>query len=123
MRSEPAGDGSMDFVDAPHPDWLRPDWAAPEVVAFMTTRAGGVSGGAEGPAERRGLASLNLGRSVGDDPAHVAENRRRVATAIGGQPVFLKQVHGTTVLRLRATHAAPDADPGRAVPADAPPGA
>ena len=116
MRSEPAGDAATNSVDAPHPDWLRPDWAAPDVVAFMTTRAGGVSGGAEGPAERRGLASLNLGRSVGDDPAHVAENRRRVAAAIGGQPVFLKQVHGTTVLRLRATHAAPDADPE---PADA----
>lgn len=110
-----------------HPDWLvadglTPDGEAPWVEAFMTTRAGGVSGGSEGgeggevPADQRGLSSLNLGRSVGDDPANVVENRRRVATAIGGTPVFLKQVHGTTVLRLRAGHAAPDADPE---PADA----
>lgn len=98
----------------PHPDWLTPDWHRPEVEAFMTTRAGGVSG-ADLP-ERAGLASLNLGRSVGDEPAHVIENRLRVAAAIGGAPVFLKQVHGTTVLRLRPEHAHPDADPE---PADA----
>lgn len=125
MRSEPPRDGTAnagagaprpDPHPGPHPDWLRPDWIAPDVVAFMTTRAGGVSGGADGPADRRGLASLNLGRSVGDDPAHVDENRRRVAAAIGGQPVFLKQVHGTTVLRLHAGHASPEADPE---PADA----
>lgn len=99
---------------APHPDWLLPDWRDVEVEAFMTTRAGGVSG-ADLP-ERAGLASLNLGRSVGDDPAHVIENRLRVAAAIGGAPVFLKQVHGTTVLRLRPEHAHPEADPE---PADA----
>ena len=97
-------------------DWLRPAWSAPHVDAFMTTRAGGVSGGLRAADEQRGLASLNLGRSVGDDPANVVENRRRVADAIGGHPVFLKQVHGTTVLRLRAEHALPDADPE---PADA----
>jgi len=74
----------------------------------MTTRAGGVS--------QDGYRSLNLGRSVGDDPAAVAANRARVAQAIGATPVFLKQVHGATVLRLTPAHAAPDADP---VPADA----
>lgn len=100
---------------APHPDWLRPDWQVPWAEAFMTTRAGGVSG-LGGDAAQAGLASLNLGRSVGDDPAHVAENRRRVAAAIGAAPVFLRQVHGTTVLRLRPEHALPDADPE---PADA----
>lgn len=99
-----------------HADWLRPDWDAPGVDAFMTTRAGGVSGGVDAPADQRGLASLNLGRSVGDLPANVVENRRRVAAAIGGTPVFLKQVHGTTVLRLCRAHALPQADPE---PADA----
>jgi len=97
-------------------DWLRPDWTASHVDAFMTTRAGGVSGGPQSPDAQRGLASLNLGRSVGDDPVNVVENRRRVAAAIGGAPVFLKQVHGTAVLRLNAGHALPDADPE---PADA----
>ena len=92
-------------------DWLRPAWAASHVDAFMTTRAGGVSGGPQSPEAQRGLTSLNLGRSGGDDPANVVENRRRVAAAIGGHPVFPNQVHGTTVLRLRAGHALPEADP------------
>lgn len=86
----------------PHPDWLIPDWPA-EAEAFMTTRAGGVSA--------QGWATLNLGRAVQDDPDAVAENRRRVATAIGATPVFLKQVHGTDVLHLQPEHVAPDADP------------
>lgn len=106
-------------ADGVHPDWLIPDWDAPGVAAFMTTRAGGVSGlggGGSSATDQRGLASLNLGRSVGDDPANVIENRRRVAEALGATPVFLKQVHGTEVLRLRAAHAAIDADP---TPADA----
>lgn len=74
----------------------------------MTTRQGGVSQG--------GYSSLNLGRSVGDDPAAVAENRRRVGEAIGATPVFLKQMHGTRVIRLTAAHAVPGLEPE---PADA----
>ncbi len=42
--------------------------------------------------------SLNLGDHVGDDPAKVAENRRRLAQAWGLQPVFMQQVHGTEVV-------------------------
>ena len=49
------------------------DAPGPYAVAF-TTREGGVS---EGP-----FASLNLG-SRGDDPVHVAENRRRACAALG----------------------------------------
>lgn len=75
-----------------HEDWLRPDWDAPHVRALMSTRAGGVSQGLH--------ASLNIGLSVQDDPAAVRENRRRVAAALQGTPVFLHQVHGTEVLRL-----------------------
>jgi polyphenol oxidase len=89
-------------------DWLRPDWTDSRTLAFMTTRTGGVS--------QQGYSSLNLGRSVGDDPAAVAENRRRVAQAVGASPVFLKQVHGTRVLHLQPHHAAPDVEPE---PADA----
>jgi polyphenol oxidase len=73
---------------------LRPDWPAPPGVrAAMTTRAGGVS---QGP-----YASLNLGLG-GDDPACVAENRRRLrqALALPAEPRWLKQVHGATVVRL-----------------------
>lgn len=71
---------------------IRPGWGLAGVGAAMSTRAGGVS---RGP-----WASLNLGRSVGDDPAAVAENRRRWAAAIGARPVWLQQVHGVDVLRL-----------------------
>jgi polyphenol oxidase len=67
------------------------DWPAPPgVAAFMSLRAGGVSGGAH--------ASLNLGDRVGDDPAAVAENRRRFAAACGAEPAWLRQVHGTAVV-------------------------
>lgn len=70
---------------------LRPDWSAP-VDALCSTRAGGVS---EGP-----WRSLNLGSEVGDDPAPVAENRRRFATRLGAAPVWLRQVHGNRVVRI-----------------------
>lgn len=58
----------------------------------VTDRHGGVSDGV--------FASLNLADHVGDDPAAVAENRRRVAEAIGVRPthlVFARQVHGRRV--------------------------
>lgn len=86
---------------APHPDWLRPEWDAPHVRAFMTTRAGGVS---TGP-----YASLNVGAAVQDEPAAVDENRRRVAEALGATPVFLNQVHGSKVLHLKPEWARQDA--------------
>ena len=83
------------------------------VQAVVTTRFGGVS---TGP-----YHSLNLGLHVGDDPAAVAENRRRAAAAIGvglGDLVIGEQVHGraATVVeddsRGRGT-----LDPDHAVPA------
>lgn len=62
------------------------------VAAVVTTRAGGVS---TGP-----YATLNLSLAVGDDPARVLENRRRLAAAVGAQLgdfVFAHQVHGAGV--------------------------
>src|SRR5919107_979864 len=62
--------------------------------ALFTTRRGGVSSGA--------FASLNLGRLTADDPEHVAENRDRVARAVGlprERFLYGKQVHGATVRR------------------------
>jgi len=49
-------------------------------------------------------ASLNLGGHVGDLPEAVAENRRRLAVAVGlpAEPVWLAQVHGTEVADLDA---------------------
>jgi hypothetical protein len=57
------------------PDWIIPDWPAPaNVHAFMTTRAGGVS--------LPPFASFNPANHVGDDPAAVTQNRRRLALAL-----------------------------------------
>ena len=45
-------------------------------------------------------ATLNLSLSVGDDPARVLENRRRLAVALGANPgdfVFARQVHAAGV--------------------------
>jgi len=76
-----------------HPDWLRPDWAAPEGIgAVMSTRAGGTSAAP--------YDSMNLGAWVGDDPAAVQANMQRFAEATGARPVFLKQVHGARVVCL-----------------------
>jgi len=74
-------------------EWLVPDWDAPaRVRAFVTTRAGGVSGGE--------FASMNLGGSGGDDPAHVARNRLIVQQQLPAMPRWMKQVHGTDVADL-----------------------
>ena len=57
------------------------------------TRRGGVS-----PAPWQ---SLNLGGSVGDDPAHVVENRIRVFNAMGCDPASIHDVwlvHGTDIV-------------------------
>lgn len=64
-------------VDA---NWLRPDW--PGTRAFMTTRG------------------FNCGRKAGD-PAEVQANRAEVARLLGARPIFLDQVHGADVVRLR----------------------
>ena len=79
-----------------HPDWLIPEWPAPDSVrAVCTTRAGGRS---QPPYD-----SLNLGDHVGDDPLAVGANRAVLAQALGGaRPVFLQQVHGQGVVALDA---------------------
>ena len=83
------------------------------VDAFVTTRHGGVSGGS--------YATLNLGLHVGDTPADVLVNRRRVGSALGadlGDFVFCNQAHGRRVAvvseadRGRGAFRLDDADPG-----------
>ncbi|MET0334482.1 MAG: peptidoglycan editing factor PgeF [Rhizobacter sp.] len=58
----------------------------------MTTRAGGDS---VPPWD-----SMNLGVAADDNPATVAANRALLQEAIGVPAVYLKQVHGTRVVRL-----------------------
>jgi YfiH family protein len=89
---------------------IQPDWPAPpRVRALTTTRDGGVSTGA--------WASLNLGLHVGDDPASVRANRRRLVAAanLPAEPIWLEQVHGTHVVQLHPG----DCDRRSALQADA----
>ncbi len=72
---------------------LIPDWPAPSRVhAAFTLRTGGVSQGR--------WDSLNLGAHVNDEPAAMAENRRRVRGQLGlpAEPYWLSQVHGVDVV-------------------------
>jgi YfiH family protein len=81
---------------------LTPEWPAPPGVrAAFTLRAGGVSAAP--------YDALNLGTHVGDSPAAVAENRRRVRAALDlpAEPVWLEQVHGTKVLEPGAAQPTP----------------
>ncbi len=74
-------------------EWLLPDWdAPPRVRAFVTTRAGGVSGGE--------FASMNLGERSGDDREAVARNRLIVRRELPSMPRWMAQVHGTAVADL-----------------------
>ncbi len=84
----------------------------PNVRAGFTTRAGGVSTGDH--------AGLDLATHVGDDPAAVAENRRRLAAWAGAPVRFAQQVHGTAVARLTAAEGAGDADQGACTDAPEP---
>jgi len=60
------------------------------VRRVTTTRAGGVS--------RPPFATFNLGDHVGDDPAAVAANRRRLAAATGADGiVWMNQTHSARV--------------------------
>jgi YfiH family protein len=75
---------------------IRWDVAGPYDIGF-STRIGGVS--------EEAFASLNLGRRLGDDPARVDENRRRLCAEVGADPGRLAmnyQVHGATANRAVA---------------------
>ena len=79
---------------------LRPDWALPEAVqSAVTTCFGGVS---EPP-----YGTLNVASHVADQPARVAENRRRVEVLaeLPAPPLWLQQVHGTRVLMANPSSA------------------
>ncbi|GGA85199.1 laccase domain protein [Arenimonas soli] len=80
----------------PAPAWLDADWPAPPGVRAVTSLRCG-DGVSAPPFDR-----LNFGLNCGDDPVAVLENRRlfRQWLALPSEPVWLKQVHGTGVLRV-----------------------
>ena len=97
--------------------------AIPGLRHAFFTREGGVSGGI--------YQSLNGGLGSNDDPAHVAENRRRMAEQMGVAPERLLSVHqihspdvvvatgpwqGDTAARRRASSPAPKASPSASPP-------
>ncbi len=68
-----------------------PDWPAPaRVRALVTTRAGGASSGR--------YSSFNLGARVGDDTLAVRHNRALLRELVPGEPVWMRQAHGTRVI-------------------------
>ena len=62
--------------------------------AVCTTRAGGAS--------LPPYDSLNVGTHVGDAAQAVAHNRAVLAHALGAEPVWMNQVHGTALLEVPA---------------------
>jgi polyphenol oxidase len=82
-------------MSKPEAHLIVPPWPAPaNIKTLITTRHGGVS---TAPYD-----SLNLGMHVGDDLSAVAENRRRLQLHLPHAPAWLRQVHGTHVLRAES---------------------
>ncbi len=74
--------------------FIRPDWPAPEgIVAFTTTKLGGISKG--------DFESLNLSLDVGDDPLDVKKNRKVIEKELprGTKIKWLRQEHGGVVTK------------------------
>lgn len=99
------------MVDVPG---IAVEWRAPaSVQARMSTRQGGVSAPP--------YDTMNLGMHAGDAPQQVARNRRRLRAAFGlpSEPRWLRQVHGTRVLRMTRADDAREAEADGAWTTDA----
>lgn len=79
--------------------WITVDGLGEKVRGFCTTRHHGVSAAP--------FDSLNLGDHVGDDPTHVQANRERLAQWLPAAPVWVRQVHGKTVLMADGASSSP----------------
>lgn len=85
--------------------------AAGGVAAFFTGRRGGVS--------TRWDGGLNWSVSIGDDPGHVAENRRRTLEILGLTPdraLIAGLVHGSRVVAVSGADLSPGAPGPRVIP-------
>jgi YfiH family protein len=89
------------------PAWFDADWPAPPGVRALTTLRSG-EGVSPPPFDR-----FNLGLRCGDDPARARHNRDRLADwlALPSPPHWLRQVHGTRVLRFGAAPRPGDDEP------------
>jgi hypothetical protein len=82
---------------------LVPDWPSPaNVKALQTTRKGGASAAP--------YDNFNLGSHVGDNPLLVNRNRMQLAHLMPSEPVWLNQIHGTTVANVEQAGCLPQAD-------------
>jgi YfiH family protein len=84
---------------------IKPDWDAPKnIVAFTTTRQGGVS---VAPYD-----SLNLGIHVQDDPIAVRKNRVKLMEQFNlpQEPAWLTQTHSTIVVKNTLDYSLCEAD-------------
>ena len=85
------------------PGLIVPDWpVSPRVSAVQTTRTGGFSAAP--------YDSLNLGMHVGDEALNVARNRQALAGLVPTEPLWLSQLHGTTVIDAGTAGCQPEAD-------------
>ncbi len=89
---------------------LQADWPAPQGVRALTTRRHG-AGISPAP-----FAQFNLGNrhaADGDTPANVEHNRQLLQQGLSlpSAPHWLRQVHGTTVLRFDAAPVAGASEP------------
>ena len=85
-----------------HPDWLIPQWPAPDhIKSVFTSRNGGVS--------RAPFDSFNLGRPSDDDHVAVDTNRAILQAQIGFAPIVMSPVHGVETVELPMTAGAVEA--------------
>jgi YfiH family protein len=98
LEHEPVSEGASDLAN--EVETIRADALAGVPHAFLGRR-GGVSTGI--------YAGLNVGLGSQDDPAHVAENRRRAVAAVlpGATLVSLHQVHSAIAVEAKPV---PDAE-------------
>jgi YfiH family protein len=74
----------------PELEFIKPQWPAPSrIKAMATLRNGGVS---NSPYD-----SLNLGTDVGDSSSSVAKNRSILRAHLPNEPIWLQQVHESSV--------------------------
>ena len=83
--------------------WFTLDCPPPSnIKALFTTRYGGMSSNP--------YTSLNLGDHVDDDPILVKKNRAKLREALPGDPLWLKQVHGSTPVWVDNNEIRPEGD-------------